>query len=241
MTRPRFWTPERLSMIEDGIDRGLTDDTIARQIGCTKNAVQIARKRNGIASRSVVMLSARAVQERMGIGCAKTVARWINKGWLKGRRGQQLGPYRMWYVREDDLLSFLEDPAYWYAWRPEAITEPHLRSWALEERAYRYLSVGEVAKRFYVTTSAVNAWIHQGEIPAKKYGNWWIRDCDLKGFTPPNERPRSLSKLLRFTPEDDATLLELRARGKGWTEIAKTIGKPISSVFGRAHRLAVSP
>jgi hypothetical protein len=211
---------------------------MARQLGCTKIAVQIARKRNGIASRSATLLSARAVQERLGLGCSKTVTRWIKLGWLAGKRGQQVGPYRMWYVTEDALLTFLEDPAYWHVWQPERITDRHLRLWAIEERSYRYLSVGEVAKRFCVGYAAVNNWISRGLLPAKKYGNWWIRDCDLTGFVAPNERSRVGTQQSRFSPDEDAKLLQLRAEGMGWTAIARLLNHPISSVFGRAQRLA---
>lgn len=236
---PRFWTVERLSAVEEGIELGRTDETMARQLGCSKNAVQIARKRHGIASRSSVLLSARSVQERMGIGCSKTVTRWIKAGWLKGKRGQHVGPHRMWYVREEALLNFLENPEYWHVWSPERITDIELRQWAIEERGYRYLSVGDVARRFFVGVGAVNDWISFGRFPAKKYGNWWVKECDLEGFVPPNERSKAGYRQSRFSIEDDQRLLTMRADGMGWTAISRVLDRPISSVFGRAQRLAL--
>jgi hypothetical protein len=54
-------------------------------------------------------------------GCSKTVARWIEAGWLKGHRGWDVGTHRSWMVREEDLLDFLADPDHFHRWDPGRI------------------------------------------------------------------------------------------------------------------------
>jgi flavin-dependent dehydrogenase len=136
------------------------------------------------------MLTARVVAAKLGLGCSKAVARWIGAGYLRGRRGQGCGLYRMWYVKEEALLDFLEDPRYWHLWEPDRV-EPGLRAWVSEIRdGVRFLTTGEVGARFFVHHAAVNDWIHKGYLPAVRHGNWLVRESDLVGFVPPCERPR---------------------------------------------------
>lgn len=46
-----------------------------------------------------------------------------------------------------------------------------------------YVSVSEVAKAFRVTPQTVRAWIHDGLLPAYKFGDTYrIASADLEGF-----------------------------------------------------------
>lgn len=234
---PRFWTAERLLELEACIEKGMTDTAIGKHLGCSSNAVQIARKRNGIASRRQVMLTGHAISQKLGLTCSKRVTMWIERGYLKGRRGQQVGRSRMWYVTEEALLAFMEDPRTWPLWKPERITEKYLRDWALEIRTVRYLRPGEVANRFAVGANAVNDWIHQGRLPAQRWGNWWIRESDLDGFEPPCERPRQIVNMRRFAAWEDERLLGMRSAGHTWSAIGAVLNRSISSLFGRYQRL----
>lgn len=223
--------------IEDGVEKGLSDSAIGALIGCSANAVNIARKRHGLPSRRKALFSARAVADRLGLSCSKVVTKWIGRGWLRGRRGQRQGPYRQWYVTEDALLKFLEDPRGWPAWNPERIRDRFLREWATEVRTARYLRPGDVASRYAVGVGAVNDWIHRGILPAQRWGNWWIREDDLKTFTPPCEQVRRLENVRRFASWEDERLIGMRMAGQTWTAISESLNRSVSSVFGRYQRL----
>ena len=122
----------------------------------------------------------------MGVSCSKTVARWIELGLLCGRRGQQWGPYRQWYVTRAALVRFVEDPATWPAWQPERITDAGLRYHAERLRVgVHYLTTAQVAWRLCAQTHTVSDWIRRGWLPATRYGNWWIREDDLARFELP--------------------------------------------------------
>ena len=112
------WSREDLAHLEGMICEGLSDSRIGRVLGSTANAVNIARKRNGIAPRRKVLLTAREVSRRLGIPCSKSVAWWIRAGYLGGRKGQRCGLNRMWYVTEDALYDFLEDSRFYHLWDP---------------------------------------------------------------------------------------------------------------------------
>ena len=183
------WTPDRLLELEELLSSGLTDKVIARRMGKSITAVHVARKRYGVPCRRRLIMTQRGVARLMGIGCAKTISRWIAEGWLRGRPGEVLGNGRECYVTREDLLAFLDDPAHWHIWRSERITEAGLRSWAEEKRG-RYLSVGQVAGRLNVVAGTVWNYIQRGLLPACRWGNWWVREDDLEGFVPPCERPR---------------------------------------------------
>lgn len=193
--RSRYrWETKDLLTLEGMIEQGRSDAQIGRALGCTALAVNIVRKRNGIRPRRKAMLTARAVARRLGLACDKKVARWIRAGYLKGRQGQGCGLNRMWYVTEDALLDFLEDPRYWHLWDPGRL-ESGLRSWVRDVRnGVRFLTIGEVAARLYVQPGTVNDWIHKGYVAAVRRGNWLIRESDLLGFVPPCERPRKVER-----------------------------------------------
>jgi hypothetical protein len=81
------WTRADLMKLEAMIAAGRTDRTIAATLGRSPVAVNIARTRRGIEPRRKMLLSGQQVRRRLGLGCAKTVSRWIRSGWLRGRHG----------------------------------------------------------------------------------------------------------------------------------------------------------
>lgn len=231
------WSAEDLLRLEELLARGWTDRKIGEVLGCSAVAVQVVRKSHGIAPRSRVLLTARAVATKLGVRCSKTVVWWIRSGYLKGRRGQRAGPNRMWYVTEDALLSFLEDERYWHLWSLASV-ELSLRPWVAEIRnGTSFLTTGQVATRLCVVHSAVNQWIHRGLLPAVRRGNWLIRESDLQGFVLPCERSKKGKRPRRFSAQEDGQLLSLREEGKPLASIAACLRRPLGSCAGRLTRL----
>lgn len=180
------WSANDLAELDDLIGQGWSDERLAKLFGTTVNGIRLARKRHGIPSRTEALLNCRKVAEQLGIRCSKSVAHWIQQGWLRGRRGQRRGGNRQWYVTEDAVLSFLKDPDHWHRWDPARIADRDLREWAEELRAgVRFLTLPEVADRYFVQSGTVAQWIDKGLLPCVRHGNRRVRESDLVAFTPP--------------------------------------------------------
>ncbi|HQX61833.1 MAG TPA: hypothetical protein PK593_00090 [Thermomicrobiales bacterium] len=237
--KPPRWTREERSRLDMMLEQGMSYEAIARRLGRSVNAVILARKRSGLRPASRRYLNATQVAGIMGLSCSQIASRWIKRGYLRGKRGPHWGHYRQWQTTEEGLWAFIENESHWHRWEPEHITDLALREWALELRdGVRFLTTGEVAWRCCVDVGTVNGWIHGGVLPAVRRQNWLVRESDLEGFIPPNQRSKVGMTQIRFTPEEDARLWALRDGGATWTEIADALGRNTSSVAGRYQRLA---
>ncbi len=177
------WDAERLEVLYGLVERGLDDAAIGARLGCSAEAVHLARRRNGIPSRSRLTLSARDVAEMLGKGCAKSVVRWIEAGWLKGRRAYRQGPHRVWIVAWGDLEAFVRDEDHWHRYEPERIAHPWLRRLALEARGgLRFLAHAEVAAICGVERDTVGNWLDHGWLRCQRDGNRVIRSDWLEEF-----------------------------------------------------------
>lgn len=240
MTRGPAWTVEQISALESLIEAGVSDRRIAQRLGRSENAVRIARKRHHIAPRQKALLSARTVAQRLGIGCAKTVVRWVQLGWLKGHRGQRAGPNRMWYITEDSLLRFLENRHFWHVWHPARIRDRDWRDWALEMRRSepRLLTTRQVGDLLGYQHETVCSWIHKGLLPAAaRNPNWLVDAAALEGFVPPLERSRVGVIARPFTRDEDAWLRLYVVKGWSWTDIGQALDRHPSVIQARWQRL----
>lgn len=192
LSRPeRNWTDADIALMEDCLERGWTNDRIGRALGRTGNAINVKRKRLGIRSvlRQPTLMTGRKAARLLGVE-DKLVAKWATKGWLAGKRGLARGGGRQWVFTEEALLAFLENASHWHRWSPERINERWLREWALELPRPRYLTVGEVARRYHVASRTVGAWLDTGVLPFVRNGNRMVDERALAGFVPPYDRPR---------------------------------------------------
>jgi DNA-binding transcriptional MerR regulator len=226
------WTHEELEELVHMARMGYSDAEIAEALGRTVNAVCIKRKRMGLRHEwDGWLLTARGVARAIGVD-NKTVI-------LKGNRGRGRGRSGLcWRVTREKLFDFVADPRYWHLWDPALIRDPALRAWAQEVRGgRRYLSVGEIARRYHVHPNAVNRWIRKGYLPGIKWGNWWVPEEALNGFVPPHQRSQKGRPLRRFGPEEDRRLLALRSEGLTWAAIGRALGRNPSVVQTRYQRL----
>jgi hypothetical protein len=248
---PKYWSERERLQLLTGIEAGLSSATIALRMGGSRTvtAIDVYMKRHH-RRRALRPYSARRLATALGIGCSKTVAKWVALGWLHASARGQLsaGRGRRTSVLYGDILAFLEDPHYWHVWRVERITERRLREFAQRVRGDVpegiYLTPGQVAARYFVGRASVHDWIQRGLFPnARRWGNWWIPESDLARpadgyrFIPPCQRSRVGIAARRFTPLEDARLLALRSTGASWHEIGRALGRPFGSCAGRYERL----
>lgn len=198
----REWSTIDDARLRLGIERGWNEQSLARWLGRTPVAIHVRTSRLGISRRAPTTATAREVAQVLGVGCVKTVTRWANLGWLPYHRSSDAegATWRFLWV---DVWSFLENPAYWMAWKPERITDKARRTWAIALRKGKpqWLTPGEVAKRYHVARNVVNAWVMRFGLPASRYGNWWINERDLEDWIPPYQRPRVVKN--RPQPTDE--------------------------------------
>lgn len=237
----RNWTPAQVEAVNAGIERGESYAVIAKRIGRTTTAVHVWTKRNIESVRAQRPMSARDVHRLMGM-CedGKWAPTMIRRGWLKAQRGFIAGRSRVWVVTEEALLAFLGNPEHWHTWNPNRVRRADLRAWALETRTERFFTIGQVARRYVVTTAAVAAWIDRGELEARRFGNHWIPESALVGFVPPFERSHAGTTPRRFTPAEDLHLLEMRDSGRTWQSIATVLGRHVGPCHNRYARLNAS-
>jgi RNA polymerase sigma factor (sigma-70 family) len=188
----RNWAADDIERLRLGILQGWNDKAIAHWLGRTPIAIRVKAKKLHIPRRPPTTGTARDVAVALGVGCAKTVQRWAGLDWLPAQRSSdERGA--TWRFLWADVWAFCENPAYWMAWRPERITDPARRTWAIEMRRDqpRWLMPGEVAMRYHVTRNVVTSWVLRFGLPATRYGNWWINERDLESWIAPGERPRT--------------------------------------------------
>ena len=189
----RYWKRTEIDTLLAMIDQGCGYATIAKRLGRTKEAVMIKAERLSYRLLNErAALTCRAVQRRLGLTCSKTVARWISTYGLKARNaGTKAKP--LWRIQEEDLLAWLEDRHHWMAYDPANVPGATLREHLTEirHRQPRWLTPGEVARRFHVDPGTVASWRDKGLLSMTRYGNWWVWEVDLVGFVPPCERAKS--------------------------------------------------
>lgn len=234
----KAWTPDEDMKLVDLIEAGRTVPQIARAMGRSQNSVKVRMSRT-VECRQIRPMSARKVAETLGLPCSKTVSRWLEQGYLNGRQGSiRAGRSKRWLVTEDALMEFIEAPEHWHRWDAERIPDLDLREWAVGLRNERYLTLGEVAARFYVAKGTVNKWISEGRLPAVRNGNHLVPESALNDFVVPSMNPKVIEAMRRFTPEEDRVLVQMRwGDGATWEAIAERLGRSISSCAGRYGRL----
>lgn len=194
--RADMWTPEQLDQLGDLLLEGLSIAEIGRRIGRSANAVEVKRKRIGLPSRSARFLSARDLATLFGRSHPRGHHTYIKHGLRFYRRerrvkpgtGQRERPYYengRFFFRIEDVYDWMADERSWPYWEPSQITDPLLREYGRELRE-PFVTIADVARKFWVTRETVTRWIKRGLLP--RVGRGRIPASAIAGFVPPFER-----------------------------------------------------
>lgn len=113
LTKTPPWSDPEIELLEKY--GHLCDSNLARLLkkhgfSRTKNAVHTFRLRHVVGHRQgkidAGIYTANQVGEIVGAN-SKTVIYWIQKGWLKAKRGEQHGPHVTYHIRAADLREFI--------------------------------------------------------------------------------------------------------------------------------------
>lgn len=186
----RSWSAKETDKLIQLVEQGVSYPQIAKKLKRTEVSIRLRAKRIGVRiATTKATMSARDVAEQLGIPCSKTVSRWIIRGWLKAANaGRDDRP--LWRISWDDLSAFLENPAYWVAWRPDRIPDLALREWAQELRANEepLLRHTEIAQCLGVGRDTIGNWLDKGWLPNVRYGNRFVPASALEGWVVPIDR-----------------------------------------------------
>lgn len=151
----------------------------------------------------------------MGVPCAKTVTKWVEKFKLLPSRRLALNR-KTTVIWRDDLVRFAVNPHNWLYFKPERVTDPQIkRLIECQQRRWHdeWWTIGQVAAYHGVTVGGVNKRIREGGLPAVDYGNWWV----LKSHA---TDPR----LKFFAGKGSVAVLPWSARLDGWIILARAVG-----------------
>ena len=223
-TWPRRWSEAEERFLDQNLGE-LSLVAIAQALGRTATAVKIRFTRRGMTAPSKRYLTAQDVGRLMGAD-VHTVTRWIRRGYLKARL--MPGERRIWQVRRGELVRFIAEPDHWAYYRLEKIQDPLLRALVQRIQARHpdladYLTPTEAAEVAGIYVGTLNRLIREGQIPAKRWGNWWILRRDAEAY-----RQRSTRGLDRWpTSRSDAFLVRAKEEwGWTWAQIARAMKHP---------------
>lgn len=192
--RKHAWSPEEDALIRDTAGYR-TAESIGAELGRTAAAVSGRASIIGAnwwrpdRRRVNIGFTGTQVARLLGVPCSKTIAEWIDKGYLPAsRRAPRLGEhsYKVAYrVMPDALRAFLRD----YPWLYDRgrIAD---RGWAAYVRSNvpheRWMGTREAARLLYMTEAGVGIAIRKGDLRAEKIGaNWVIPESAIRAYVPP--------------------------------------------------------
>ncbi|HUT74846.1 MAG TPA: hypothetical protein VM221_08430, partial [Armatimonadota bacterium] len=176
---PRRWSTWEEQFLRDNMGH-LPYAEIARALGRTENALKIRRIRKGMPPPTRTLLTATRVARTVFGKDPSTIAFWIEKGRLPARR-MALRDRCVYLMTRSDLLAFMRNPQNWPLYNPETMPEGPWQATAARIRGdVRFLTTGEVARKYGMTATNVAKYIRQGRLPATRWANWHVREEDAE-------------------------------------------------------------
>jgi len=176
------WTDEEDRFVLENM-RWMTDAEIGARLGRSAHAVKIHRFRHlryDARRKDPEWPNLQAVARIMGVPCQKTVAGWANQGLIAARvLPTTNGEVRA--IARTELFAWASDPENWIYFKPERVADPELQTLIADARLQwqdEWWTPGQVGAYHGVTHMAINNRINLGTLPAKRWGNWWIKRSD---------------------------------------------------------------
>lgn len=216
------WTREEEEFVRTHLG-WLSEEEIARRLGRSVNAVHIhwEREMRLPAPTRGDWLPLNQVAIALGIPCAKTVSKWVEKFKLLPARSLAL-ERKVTAIHRQDLKRFAVNPRNWLYFNPARVTDPYLKALVDRQRQRwhdEWWSIGQVAAYHGVSISAVNNNIRKGLIKAVDYGNWWVLRSEA---TRPN--------LKFFTGKGSAETVPWSDNVDAWIILARAVGLSLPTV-----------
>lgn len=179
------WSDYHLWCLRNYLEDGDDYTAIANRMGITYNAVK--KKANNIEenlNNQTNLWSVRDLENQFFIGVWDySIKEWIERGWIKATISKL--KRKTTRITHDNLMAFLENPDYWFAWEPSQIRDNDIRIWTQEMRdshPWKWLTTKEVAKTLGVKRNTVIRYCSMGVFKsAVQYkGAWHVRSDEVK-------------------------------------------------------------
>jgi hypothetical protein len=196
----RPWSSEDKEFLAENLGR-IPKEQIAKRLNRSENALKIAayRKLNGLSQRSNI-ITARDLARELGVGCPKTLVRWMEAGFLKGKHAPfYYGKTPCWSFEYEDIITCLRERPWLVDLKKMEIS--YFRTVVREEyERDPWYGTREAAPFLgLVDINAVHRYIRHGWLPAvrrplvggKRHGSWgWvIRRSDIDAMLKNDPRP----------------------------------------------------
>lgn len=189
--RPR-WSDEELEYLREHY--GKTPDRIlVRHLNRSRFAIVLAAKKNlNGQRRKDNFYTAADVARIIGTPCAKKVADWVSRGWLKGTKSwMSQGTNKVWRFSEQGIARCLRRRP-WLA-DHRRMEESFFHSVVIKEwKRDPWYGAAQAAPKLGITTlDAVHRYIHRGWLQAERKlgGVWIIRKSAIEAFLKNDPRP----------------------------------------------------
>ena len=186
-TRPYHprWTDEEVERLRSLYSR-FDLPTLARRFGRSTTGVHLKAKRLGL-TKIDDWYTAQELARLFGIRCAKSVVRWVSKGFLRGGHVQwRYGPNHPWAFEHDDVVVFIE--AHPWLLELRRMERHYFRSvlqaqWDLDP----WYEPKEAARRLGVCKETMARYLRSGRVKGHrsgdgKWGYWKVRQSALAGL-----------------------------------------------------------
>ena len=182
----RVWTEREMDYLREWVGT-LTTEQIAKNLNRSRNAVKIYAYRLGLNLREHKHhYTARGLGRIFG-KCPKSIAWWIEMGWLQGTRWGRVGANEMWFVRRKDVLPFLHQ--YPFLVDRERVTHPGFKQVLDSEwRRDPWYRLVDVTRKCRCSDETLRREIQAGSVNAFRtnsghtWGYVWLRQSDVEVF-----------------------------------------------------------
>jgi hypothetical protein len=222
------WLPEEEAYLREKMGEGeMTDAEIGAALGRSAEAVRIRRQKRGFPARSKRpgWLTGHQAAKRMGWDVHKVIM-LASRGLLRCERLP--GQRGILTIREERLERWALDPVNWVYFTHEKVCDERLRR-LLKRRAERWgdawWTTGQAAAWHGVEAAVVQRAIERGEIPAVKWGNWWVRRSDMLRLGLYFAKNKGGGHVEAWSDEGDAFMTLSRAVGLSWQATARLMGR----------------
>ncbi len=237
-TRMPRWSEEEDQFLRDNL-QNLTMDEIGEKLGRSGTAVKIRHVRKQMPSPSKMpgYLTGYQFGRLLGLDIHSVVLLFdrglLQLNVLPNKRNTL-------QISREAALRWAVNPENWIYYKHTRVRDPHLkRLLALRRERWpdRWLRIGEAAKRLGTNTGVLNKRIQSGELPAKRWGNWWIKESALEKVRVITRKGRRAGDNLRFTPAADAFILKKVREGSTMISLGRLMKQPPELVRLRYFRL----
>ena len=215
----------------------LSYEEIGERLGRNPKAIEIIRIRKDIPSAS------KKPGWLTGMGVTKILGNDIHSVILYNKYGildfdKVPGDRGILRIKKLRLYMWAINPENWIYFKYENVKDRHLKrllTLARERWDDEWWTPGQAGAYFGVDSGLINNRILNGTLPAKRWGNWWIKRSDVVRL---HIQPGKAGYKYQFTPRADAFILKaVDQLGYTYVLTAKLIGVTDNLVARRYKEL----